>query len=106
MLLHSYHFLDCAFELFVSLRVIVAKILELPPGFYPIGKIFNDFSFCEIMNLGPQLFEMTIIVPEAFTTLLLASSEFHPSTWMREDSREVAIKSLLKIIPVANRPGS
>jgi hypothetical protein len=87
------------------LWVIIAEILELPPSLYSVGKIFTDFLFCDIMNLSAQLSETTIIVPEAFSTLLLESSEFHLSTWMREDSHEAATKSPLKIVLAPNRPG-
>jgi hypothetical protein len=96
------HLLDRAFKLFVGQRVLLIKVLKLPLGSYPHGKIIDDLSFNDIMNLRVKFSEASIVFQEAFVFLLSTSSKLHPGGWMSEDTCEVAAKSFLQIILARN----
>jgi hypothetical protein len=68
------HLLDRAFKLFVSQQVLSTKVLKLPLGSYPHGKIIDDFSFGDIVNLRAKFFKASIVFLEAFVFLLSTSS--------------------------------
>jgi hypothetical protein len=96
------HLLDRAFKLFVSQRVLSIEILKLPLGSYPHGKIIDDLSFDDIMNLRVKFSEASIVFLEAFVFLLSTSSKLHLGGRMSEDTCKVAAKSFLQIIPARN----
>jgi hypothetical protein len=60
-------------EFFIASWVLFAEILELPLGQNPIGEIFNDLPFSDVMYLSTQLTEPSVLVPETFVSFLLES---------------------------------
>jgi hypothetical protein len=95
LLLCSDHPFHRVLEFFIASRVLFAKILELPLGQNPIGEIFNDLSFSDVMYLSTQLTEPSVIVPETFASFLLESFQFRMSDRVRDDASEIITEGSL-----------
>jgi hypothetical protein len=76
--------------------------LKLPFGSYPHREIIDDLSFGDIMNMGAKFSKAPIVFLEAFVFILSTTSKLHLGGQVSEDTREVAAKSFLQIIPARN----
>jgi hypothetical protein len=82
-------------EFFIALWVLFVEILELPLGQNPIGEIFNDLSFSDVLYLSTQLTEPLVLVPETFVSFLLESFQFRMSDRVCDDACEIITEGSL-----------